>query len=143
MPIVQDLCASVAKVATGLAEVMRTEVSSLSPGGDKINSAVAGIGAAPSWAASAKDARDVLHWDSEQYVAEVLINDHFALGVVDTGSCKTLMCENTAKALNLPVEKARGSEFGTYRVPGGTDAKGYVGVVRGPVRIKFAEEVEF
>lgn len=85
----------------------------------------------------------MLHWDSEQYVAEVLINNHLALGVVDTGSCKTLMCENTAKALNLPVERARGSEFGTYRVPGGTDAKGYVGVVRGPVRIKFSGDVEF
>ena len=130
-------------MASRLAHVLEGEDSVPRSDGDKINSAVAGIGAAPSWAASAKDARDVLHWDSEQYVAEVLINDHFALGVVDTGSCKTLMCENTAKALNLPVEKARGSEFGTYRVPGGTDAKGYVGVVRGPVRIKFAEEVEF
>jgi hypothetical protein len=41
----------VAKVATSLAEVLKADVSSLSPGGDKINSAVAGIGAAPTWAA--------------------------------------------------------------------------------------------
>ena len=72
-----------------------------------------------------------------------MIGDHLALGVVDTGSCKTLMCENTARSLGLTVEKARGEEFGTYRVPGGNDARGYVGVVRGPVVIKFSEAVEF
>lgn len=61
--------------------------------------------------------------------------------MVDTGSCKTLLCENTAKALGLTVEKARGNEFGTFRVPGGTDAKAYVGVVRGPVTLKFYDDV--
>jgi hypothetical protein len=84
-----------------------------------------------------------LHWDSEQYIAEVGINGNLVLGVVDTGSCKTLLCEKTAVTLGLTVERAKGSEFGTYRVPGGDDAKSYVGLVRGPVRINFGKGVEF
>jgi hypothetical protein len=130
-------------VASRLAHVLEGEDHVPRSDGDKINSTAAGVGKAPSWAGRAKDARDVLHWDSEQYVAEVLVGDHLALGVVDTGSCKTLMCENTAKSLGLQIERAKGQEFGTYRVPGGNDAKSYVGVVRGPLRIKFSEKVEF
>ena len=71
------------------------------------------------------------------------MGDHLALGVVDTGSCKMLLCENTAKALGLVVEKARGNEFGTFRVPGGTDAKAYVVVVRGPITLKFSDDMFF
>ena len=33
--------------------------------GDKINSASVGLGSVPDWAQGKKDARDVLHWDSE------------------------------------------------------------------------------
>ena len=71
------------------------------------------------------------------------MGDHLALGVVDTGSCKTLLCENTAKALGLVVERARGNEFGTFCVPGGTDAKAYVGVVKGPITVNFFDDVSF
>jgi hypothetical protein len=141
--MVQDLCASVVKAATGLATMLKAnnEVGELPA--NKINAAMAGVGPIPRWAAGSKDSRDVLHWDSEQYVAEVLVGDHLALGVVDTGSCKTLLCETTARALGLTVERARGNEFGTFRVPGGTDAKSYVGVVRGPITLKFSNDVSF
>jgi hypothetical protein len=71
------------------------------------------------------------------------VGDHLALGVVDTGSCKTLLCKNTARALGLVMEKARGNEFGTFRVPGGTDAKACVGVLRGPITLKFSDDVSF
>jgi len=84
-------------VASRLAHVLEGEDHVPRSDGDKINYTAAGVGKAPSWAGRAKDARDVLHWDSEQYVAEVLVG----LGVVDTGSCKTLMCENTVKSLGL------------------------------------------
>lgn len=127
------------KAVSGLAAALKVDTVPEVSRGDKINSMAAGVGVAPAWARGATDARDVLHWDSEQYVAEVMVGDRMALGVVDTGSCKTLMCENTAKALGLVVERAKGSEFGTCRVPGGTDAKGYVGVIRGPVNIKFSD----
>ena len=76
-------------------------------------------------------------------MTEVGINGNLVLGVVDTGSCKTLLCEKTAVTLGLTVERAKGNEFGTYRVPGGDDAKSYVGLVRGPVQINFGKGVEF
>lgn len=63
--MVQDLCASVVKAASGLAAVLRVDAVPASSAGDKINSTAAGIGSAPAWAVGAKDARDVLHWDSE------------------------------------------------------------------------------
>ncbi len=40
------------------------------------------------------------------------MNGCLALGIVDTGSCKTLLCEKTARDLGLTVESATGSEFG-------------------------------
>ena len=89
------------------------------------------------------DKRHVLQWDSEQYVAMVGVNDSLALGVVDTGSCRTLMDESTAQALGLSIIRARGSEFGTYRVPGGDDLHAYVGVIGKPVRFDFGDGVAF
>jgi hypothetical protein len=53
------------------------------------------------------------------------------------------MCERTASALGLTVERARGSEFGSYRVPGSDDSRAYVGVVRGPVSVRFGADVTF
>jgi hypothetical protein len=76
-------------------------------------------------------------------VAEVLVRDWLALGVVATRICKTPMCKNTVKALGLPVEHARGLEFGTYQVLVGMDVNGYVKVIRGPVTIKFSETIKF
>jgi hypothetical protein len=65
LPLVQDLCASVNKVASRLAHVSEGEDSVPRADGDKINSTVAGVGKAPLWAGEKRDARDVLHWDSE------------------------------------------------------------------------------
>lgn len=50
----------------------------------------------PEWAGELTDRRDVLQWDSEQYVAQIGIKGKLALAVVDTGSCKTLICKKTA-----------------------------------------------
>lgn len=59
------------KAATGLATILKaTDVAGGLPT-DKINAATAGVGPIPKWAIGSKDSRDVLHWDSEQYVAEV------------------------------------------------------------------------
>ncbi len=83
-----------------------------------------------------------MDWDSEQFIAQVGVNGKLALGVADTGSCKTLMCERTAASLGLTVERARGNEFGSYKTPGGNDAKAYVGVVRNPIEVQFGLEVK-
>jgi hypothetical protein len=99
--------------------------------------------ARPGWAEGLVDRRKLLQWDSEQYVAQVGIGKCLALGVVDTGSCKTLMCDRTASALGLTIERARGNEFGSYRVPGGDESRAYVGVVRGPVTMRFGADMAF
>ena len=46
------------------------------------------LGARPPWAAGCVDARRVLTWDSEQYIANVVVNRKvLTLCIVDTGSC--------------------------------------------------------
>jgi hypothetical protein len=69
--MVQNLCASVVKAATGLATILKTNSDTGDLPANKINAAMAGVGPIPKWAIGSKDSRDVLHWDSEQYVAEV------------------------------------------------------------------------
>jgi hypothetical protein len=69
--MVQNLCASVVKAATGLATILKTNSDLGELPANKINAAMAGVGPVPKWAMGSKDSRDVLHWDSEQYVTEV------------------------------------------------------------------------
>ena len=46
------------------------------------------LGARPPWAAGCVDARRVLTWDSEQYIANIVVNRKvLTLCIVDTGSC--------------------------------------------------------
>lgn len=46
------------------------------------------LGERPPWAAGCVDARRVLTWDSEQYIANVVVNRKvLTLCIVDTGSC--------------------------------------------------------
>ena len=59
------------KAATGLATILKTNCTMNELPANKINAAMAGVGPIPRWATGSKDSRDVLHWDSEQYVAEV------------------------------------------------------------------------
>jgi hypothetical protein len=61
----------VVKAATGLATILKTSGTMGELPANKINAAMAGVGPIPKWAIGSKDSRDVLHWDSEQYVAEV------------------------------------------------------------------------
>ena len=85
----------------------------------------------------------MLHWDSNQYVVQLGVSGALTLGVVDTGSCRTLMDENLARELGLTVTRSRGREFGTYRTPGGDDVKSYVGIVKGPVLFNLGKGVAF
>ena len=59
------------KGAAGLATILKTSGTMGELPVNKINAAMAGVGPIPRWATGSKDSRDVLHWDSEQYVAEV------------------------------------------------------------------------
>ena len=95
----------------------------------------------PAWAKGAVDARDMLRWDSDQYVAPVLVDKILVLCVVDTGSCMTIMDTAMARALHLVVHAAKGPEFGCYLVPGAQSSCPYFGIVEGPVALRVADGV--
>lgn len=129
------------KTIDNLASVMTTHVKSTAQPHDTINLNATPtaiqvglksptLSSKPAWAEAMPDRRSILQWDSEQYVAQVGINGSLALAVVDTGSCKTLICTKTAAALGLEVNVAKNGEHGTYRTPGGA-LRSYYGVVRG------------
>ena len=64
------------------------------------------------------------------------------MGVVDTGSCSTLLDRTMAAALGLSVRQASEGEFGCYMVPGAKEAKAYWGMVAEPVHLTFALGVD-
>jgi predicted aspartyl protease len=47
------------------------------------------------------DMRHILQWDSEQFIANVGVESRLTLGIIDTGSCKTLIDEVMAEKLGL------------------------------------------
>jgi gamma-glutamylcysteine synthetase len=53
------------KVTSEVVNVVGRHLGDVRNLGDKINSASVGLGSVPDWAQGKKDARDVLHWDSE------------------------------------------------------------------------------
>lgn len=64
------------------------------------------------------------------------------LGVVDTGSCSTLLDHTMVAALGLGVHQANEGEFGCYMVPGAKEAKLYWGMVAEPVHLTIAQGVD-
>ncbi len=101
------------------------------------------MGEVPDWAKKCVDKRHVLHWDSNQYVVQVAVQNALTLAVVDTGSCRTLMDEHLARELGLTVTRARGGEYGTYRTPGGDEVRQYVGIIKGPVLLDLGDGIAF
>lgn len=140
--LIKDVCAHLVKTVDTLAQLCTPDNVQLS---SVVNSGLAkgdSLGIVPSWALDMHDYRSNLAWDSEQYIAPVALNNGLTLGVVDTGSCKTLVCKKTAVKMGLPVQWAKQGEFGTYRTPGGT-LKCYVGMIEGPLNIRFGDKVAF
>ena len=58
----------------------------------------------------------------------------------DTGAARSLVDMGSARSMGLPVQVARGSEFGTYFGPGSVE-KPYAGRIAGPVAIRLSDEV--
>ena len=98
------------------------------------------MGPVPYWALPCNDKRDLLSWDSDQYVAQVKLGHSFILGLVDTGACRTIMDFRTAEACGLEIIKAENGNFGSYASPG-CGATEYYGVVRGPVNFTFGPDL--
>ena len=91
----------------------------------------------------------MLKWDSEQYMVQLVIHhkgkevrDKLTLGVVDTGSCSTLLDHTMVAALGLIMRQASEGEFGCYMVPGAKEAKAYWGMVAEPVHLTIAPGVD-
>ena len=145
--MVREVCHNLQLVTGQLQKLMQLEVSpepdivNLNVGKALTHRGIDYTSTRPGWAQGMVDKRQLLDWDSEQFITQFAVNGKLALGVADTGSCKTLMCERRAAALGLSVERARGNEFGSYKVPGADDVKAYVGVVRGPLELQFGEKV--
>lgn len=103
----------------------------------------------PQWAhPRARDYRGAVVTTSDQYVVLVELQsrasgsgDSVLLeGIGDTGATRTLLDIATARRIGLPVEVAKGAEFGTYFGPGSAE-KPYAGRVAGPVVLNFGREV--
>ncbi len=97
----------------------------------------------PAWAAGLEDMRGLLRWDSTQTVVSFAVNGKLALGVVDTGACKTIIDETTARALGLKLKPSVDGNCGTFSVPGSGARQQYAGVVEDPVVLQFGEHIRF
>ena len=70
------------------------------------------------------------------------VKDRLTLGVVDPGSCSTLLDRTMVAALGLNVRQASKGEFGCYMGPGAKEAKAYWGMVAEPVHLTIAPGVD-
>ncbi len=62
--------------------------------------------------------------------------------MLDTGGHTSVLDIGSARTLGLDVEAATdGKDFGTYYSPG-YDTRRYAGIARGPIPIRFSQEVE-
>ena len=100
--------------------------------------------AMPDWAtAGALNCRGRMRQSHDQYV--ILLQVGEAPGAVtealgDTGGARSLIDLDSAHAMGLQVHHARGSEYGTFYGPGGRE-QAYLGVVKGPIPLRFSADV--
>jgi hypothetical protein len=138
------------KTPAGVAQEWANIISNLCSGGQAAILSAAGEGErrqggmeTPEWAVGCPDQRAAMHWDTSQTVANCLVNGALTVGVVDTGSYKTLMDIGTARMLGLAVRESKGGDCGTYSVPGTGRTNCYAGVVQGPVMLQLGPKVRF
>ena len=79
-------------------------------------------------------------WFCDQYIALVQVEDAVTEAIADTGGVRFLIELLLALDMGLPVQKAVGSEMGTYYGPGGVE-RAYTGCMVGPVRLWFGMKV--
>ena len=75
-------------------------------------------GEVPRWAAGLVDKRPVLRWDNSQSICAVGLGPALTLGIIDSGSCKTIVDTQLCEALGIKYRKAVNGNCGTYAVPG-------------------------
>lgn len=111
-------------------------------GEDKVDALLSAKEAGPTegWAKGLKSHDGVIQWTPEQYIARVGINGNLIEALLDTGGEKSMVDVSLAELLGLRYQRGRGSEFGKYITAGG-HVQPYHGLVRGPVDVRFSENV--
>jgi hypothetical protein len=66
----------------------------------------------PDWASHLTDHRHVLRWDRNQTVATIGMGGSVTLGVVDTGSCKTIISSSMCRGMGIPYTGAKAGDCG-------------------------------
>ena len=103
----------------------------------------------PAWASSGcANHRGVVSTMSEQYVLLVEVDTRAAGGrapavteaIGDTGATRSLIDMELARSMGLPIQRAKGTDCGTYFGPG-SEERPYVGRVIGPITLRFNKEV--
>ena len=61
----------------------------------------------PDWAVGFIDKRNLLQWDSDQYVIPIAMGSALTLAIVDTGACRSVMDISMARGLNLVFDTPR------------------------------------
>ena len=65
------------------------------------------------------------------------------LGIVDTGSCKTIVDTKLCQAAGLRFRPAKGGDCGTYAVPGTGATNFYAGKIEDDVTLQFGDQVVY
>ena len=141
--LLQQLVGTLSKTVAALAQVIvPDEVPRVVAHTAGLRLPVCGLGPLPPWAAHCRDKRRTLSWDSEQYVATVVINGVAVLAIVDTGSWTTLFDKVMARTVNLKTRQAT-EQDGYYMTPGAEQARPYTCVLDGAVTVQLAEGIGF
>lgn len=98
------------------------------------------LGACPAWAAGMEDRRDLLRWDSSQYVGYVGINGKLVCCIVDTGAHRTIIDTTMARELGLQT-KTQNLECGKFSVPGSDAVHSYAGIVEGCTNLQIGSQL--
>jgi hypothetical protein len=96
------------------------------------------LGPKPDWARDLDDRRELLRWDSSQYVGYVGINRRLVCCIVDTGAHRTIIDSVMARELGLEV-KTDNLQCGRFSVPGSDAIHSYAGIVGGQTLFKIAQ----
>jgi hypothetical protein len=93
----------------------------------------------PAWAADLSDQRQLLRWDTSQYVGSIGINGKLVYCIVDTGAHRTIIDTKMATALGLKIRKD--VTCGKYSVPGSEAVHAYAGIVEGDTDLQISRDI--
>jgi hypothetical protein len=100
-------------------------------------------GALPDWAENAKvNARNVTMTSPSHYIALCKVGMGVCNVLLDTAGAKTMIDLQTAELLGLEVERTTASKYFGSFISATAVPTPYAGRVKGPVSLRFSENVE-